>query len=357
MSLDRKRAFSGSTGKLNYELQATPYIKDTWHELPMTDSSSGISDGTEVSNWMELKDRLPKFSAKGPANVVPSDLSDGYAKDMMPQGVRVSFSKHDKNYENFLAGPQLVKEDKMNIEGSFCQGPNHIKVNVDRNIVKSEKFARSGLRESYGVTFMLELLSERLEKALKPDSGWDAHSELKLVHEWLELVKLTSFRTGAFLQAIQVLTKDSLRNEALENLWGSYETKELRHSHYATPRIFGPLSAKFEPFVLPSSHSHRSYLLYPMKGFNSKNRGFSGSTFNHSNEAGYSGQQKRAASSYWDTPRNKRVRQSSGYTKSIAPQEVLRRSETNSGKQQRFFQENQRKGKRKFQNSGKGSRR
>ena len=39
VSLDRKRAYSGSTGKLNYELQATPYIKDTWHELPMTDSS------------------------------------------------------------------------------------------------------------------------------------------------------------------------------------------------------------------------------------------------------------------------------------------------------------------------------
>ena len=70
MTLDRKRAYSGSTGKLNYELQATPYIKDTWHELPMTDSSSGISDETEVSNWMELKDRLPKFSAKGPAKML-----------------------------------------------------------------------------------------------------------------------------------------------------------------------------------------------------------------------------------------------------------------------------------------------
>ena len=78
----------------------------------------------------------------------------------MPQGVKVSFSKHNKNYENFLAGLMLVKEDRMNIEGSFFQGPNHIRVDVDKNIVKSEKLSRSGLRESYGVTFMLEMLSE-----------------------------------------------------------------------------------------------------------------------------------------------------------------------------------------------------
>ena len=144
----------------------------------------------------------------------------------------MSFAKQDKNYENFLAGPLLVKEDRMFIDGSFCQGPNHIRVDVDKNIVKSEKISRCGLRESYGVTFMLEMLSERLEEVLTPGSDWDAFSELKLVQEWLELVKVTSFRTSAFLQAIQVLTKDSLREEALENLSGNFETKkELRHSH------------------------------------------------------------------------------------------------------------------------------
>ena len=43
VSADRRKAYSGSTGKISYEIQATPYIKDTWHELPMIDSSSGIS--------------------------------------------------------------------------------------------------------------------------------------------------------------------------------------------------------------------------------------------------------------------------------------------------------------------------
>ena len=182
-------------------------------------------------------------------------------------------------------------------------------------------------------------------------------SELKLVHEWLELVKLTSFRTSTFLQAIQVLNKDSLRSEALENLSGSFETKELRHSHYATSKIFGPLSAKFEPFVSPSSHSHRSYLLFPKTRVNRRNRGFTGFNSNHSTGSGYAGQQKRAASSFWDTPKNKKVRQSSGYTKSISPQEVLRRSKANSGRQNQFFQGNQGKGKRSIQNSGTGKRR
>ena len=96
VSSDRKRAYSGSTGRSSYELQAAPSIKDTWHELPMTDSSSGISEEAEVSNWIEHKDRFPTINSKGPANVVPCDLSGGYAKDMMPQGVKVSFSKHDK---------------------------------------------------------------------------------------------------------------------------------------------------------------------------------------------------------------------------------------------------------------------
>ena len=115
-------------------------LLETWHELPMTDSSSGISEEAEVSNWIEHKDRFPTINAKGPANVVPCDLSGGYAKDMMPQGVKVSFSKHDKNIEKFLAAPGLVKDLRVNIEGPYCQGPSQVKVNVDKNVVKSETF-------------------------------------------------------------------------------------------------------------------------------------------------------------------------------------------------------------------------
>ena len=49
------------------------------------------------------------------------------------------------------------------------------------------KLSRNGLREGHGVIYMLELLSERLETALKPDSEWDPHSELRLVSEWIDL--------------------------------------------------------------------------------------------------------------------------------------------------------------------------
>ena len=138
----------------------------------------------------------------------------------------------------------------------------------------------------------------------------------------------------------------------MENLSGNFETKkELRHSHYATSKIFGPLSAKFEPFVLPSSLTHRSYKLFPKTRVNRRNRGSTGGASNFSSGSGYVGQQKRAASSFWDTPRNK-IRQSNGFTKSISPQEALRRSKKNFGRQNRFFQGNQGKGKRGFQNVG-----
>ena len=115
---------------------------------------------------------------------------------------------------------------------------------------------------------------------------------------------------NAFTLSFQVLLKDSIRNETLENLNGSIETKkELRHSHYATQKIFGPLSAKFEPFVQPSSHSHRNYLLFPKHGNYAKGKSGSGYGINYSRNSGYSGQQKRASSSSWDTSRNKRARQ------------------------------------------------
>ena len=209
--------------------------------------SSIEADKTVVSNWMDwaAKEGFPNFMTKGPSNVVPKDISGGVPKDMLPQGVRVNFANYDKSYENFLAGPMLVKDGKMLIEGSFCQGPNHIRVDVDKNVVKTEKLSRCGLRESYGVTYMLEMLSERLKEALKQGSAWDVTSELRLAQEWLELVMVTSFRTSAFLQSIQVLSKDSLREEALENLSGNFETKkQLRHSHYPTSKVFGPLSAE-----------------------------------------------------------------------------------------------------------------
>ena len=89
----------------------------------MATSSSGISDEDEVSNWMEYKDRFPATTTKRYNNVVPSDLSGGKAKCMMPHGVPVSFSKQDKTYESFLAGPALVKEGKVDIEGAYFSWP------------------------------------------------------------------------------------------------------------------------------------------------------------------------------------------------------------------------------------------
>ena len=40
----------------------------------------------------------------------------------------MNFDNQDKAYENFLAGPVLVKDDERLVEGPFGQGPTSIKV-------------------------------------------------------------------------------------------------------------------------------------------------------------------------------------------------------------------------------------
>ena len=48
VSVDGKKAFCGSTGSLSFELQATPYVKDTWHELPVIESSEEGKTGVQL---------------------------------------------------------------------------------------------------------------------------------------------------------------------------------------------------------------------------------------------------------------------------------------------------------------------
>ena len=201
---------------------------------------------------------------------------------------------------------------------------------------------------------MLQMLTNRLKEAMKEGSTWDPASELKLAQEWLELVLITSFRTSAYVQSIQVLSKDSLREEALDNLHGSFETKKnLLHSHYASPKVFGPLSADFEPFVLPTSLSHRSYRLYPKWGSGGsslqKDKGFL-SGLSPSSSSG-ANQNKRGSNPQWGSSGNKRGKHLDNIVKSISPQEVLRRSRENSGRGNQFFRGNQGKGKRPYQNA------
>ena len=131
-------------------LQATPTIIDTWHEIPMTSSESGISEDDEVSNWIKYKDYFPTLSAKGPVNIVPGDLSEGSNRNRMPHGVKVCFSEQDKNFEHFLAAPALVKGNKVQVEGSYCRGPSQVKVNVDKNVVKTEKLAGAVYERAMG---------------------------------------------------------------------------------------------------------------------------------------------------------------------------------------------------------------
>ena len=77
---------------------------------------------------------------------MPKDPQGGVPKEMLPQGVRVNFANQDKAYVFFLAGLALVKDGKMLIEGSSCQGPTSIKGKADKNVVKTESFIYTFLR-------------------------------------------------------------------------------------------------------------------------------------------------------------------------------------------------------------------
>ena len=343
-----KCAYLGEIGSSKYVLQARPCVDDTWHAVPRVDDS----EGGELDNWSVRaeKDGFPKWMPFGSTNIVPKDLSSGKAKDMLPKGIKVSFARENKDYERFLSSPPLVKGKEAFLDGPFMKGPKNVKVSVDNNMVKIEKLSRDGIRESHGVIFMLEMMSEKLKETLAQEAGeWDPIAMLKLTHEWLDLTCRTAFRSGAYFQSVHVLAKDSLRKVILEGLWGRPETKDnIIHSHYATKEVFGPVSARFEPCILPTSYYHENYKLdvrYTSRGSSSQNydswpgpRGSSGAN-----------QNKRAANSGWGASNNKRGKQSNNVVK-YSPQEILRRSlqNSNKGNQNQFFQKNGGKGNKSF---------
>ena len=55
----------------------------------------------KLSNWNKRveRDHFPKLMAGGaPSNAVPKDISGDKARDNMPQGLKVSFSKFDIHF-------------------------------------------------------------------------------------------------------------------------------------------------------------------------------------------------------------------------------------------------------------------
>ena len=349
VAIGRKKPFSKKLEYIKFELQANSFTEGTWHEQPVVEGSA--KDGKEkLSNWSKRVGKgggFPKFSTGGtPANAVPKDISGDRPKDNMPRGMKISFSKFDEAYEKFLSGPQLVKDNEVEIDGPFSDGPNFVKVNVDQNMVKAERFSREAIRDCFGVTTMLQMLLKRLEKGSngeldKDGDPWDPESEIKLTMEWLEIVLQSCYRTGALLQSIQVITKDSIRQETLEHLHGHKNTiKNLRYSNYAVDNIFGPLSTDFEPHVSPSNYSHYRYKLAPRyDSVSSKDKGF-----NRPSTSGR-GQNKRGSNPKWDNPMNKRGKFSNNYSKNysnnnvkeISAQEAFRRARQNSGGQVQNF--------------------
>ena len=66
VAVGRKKAFMKKLEYLRFELQATPFIEDTWHEQPVVDGSAEEGN-KKLSNWNKRveRDHFPKLLAGG----------------------------------------------------------------------------------------------------------------------------------------------------------------------------------------------------------------------------------------------------------------------------------------------------
>ena len=327
-SFESHMAFVGSSGKSIPGLEVSIIVKDTWYEQP-TASSSDSPDQEDITDWEEHKDNMPSMGPRFPVNIVPSDLTVTPKRNKLPFGVPVKF---EKEYEDFLSGPLLVKDNKVKVEAPYCQGPGTVSVKIDKSVNHSEKLCRSGLRDSFSVEFMLKLVIERLVEVLKDKaSTWDFLRETKFTVKWLKLIQLNAFRTSAFFSSVQILLKGVIREEALCNLYGhpsAEETKKhLRHSHWASPKLFGPLPTVFVQYLMPSSNAQSRYLLYPEP--KKVSFGASSHFYNAPKSA------KRPASANWSSSAPK-VSKTSLKTQIVSPAEALKFNNSNKSSRRNF---------------------
>ena len=174
---------------------------------------------------------------------------------------------------------------------------------------------------------MLKLVLDRLVEVLKSNSdSWDFLKETKLTVKWLKLISLNAFRTSSFLSSVHILLKGVIREEALNNLYGhptAEETKKhLRHSHWASPKLFGPLPSLFIQYLAPFSNAQSKYLLYtePKKLLSGAAANY-GQSF--SAPAGY---YKRQVNSSWSNSVPKAAKTATAKPLIVTPAEALSRT-------------------------------
>ena len=151
---------------------------------------------------------------------------------------------------------------------------------------------------------------------------------------------------------MQILLKGVIREEALSNLYGqptAEETKKhLRYSHWASPKLFGPLPTSFIQYLLPNSNAQARYLLYSEP----KKVSYGSTTGYHS----ASKSNKRPSLSNWTSSAPKKGRISDPpKTQIVAPAEALKLS--GSQRARNFRKAGKQKGSRGFwKNKNRGRR-
>ena len=265
-----------SVGNSCARLVVNPNLKDTWYSNPI--KKDEVTNISEQSDWSLHKNYYPSFAQSGnPFNILPRDLSVSNArKFLMPQSPEFIFPEP---LEKFFKGPILVKNltktknsfesyGKVDLDGGQWNICSDVKIRIDRRIVDCEKLLRLAFREGCGTHQMLGLLAQRLNFNIENAEAWsiqDWKDEYTFILKWIELIMLPSKRCNSLVSGAQVALKSHIRDKALSNLHSSREeksTKErLRHSHFATNKVFGPLAKTQAEFFAHTNPLRLEYQL------------------------------------------------------------------------------------------------
>ena len=260
------------------KLYCEPNWKQTWYHLPVVVNE--ISGVTEQSDWKEFKKGYPSLTANKPSGLLPKDPdAPSYSKSHL-----ISLSPElvfPTKIDKFLKGPVLVKgltknqnqssfESKGKVEfGSVpWTSSSEVDIHIDKRIVEGEKLIRES--QSLGSHQMLSLMAQRLRQDLEdPDTkDWsieDWKQEISFCSKWTELAMLPTKRAFAYASGAELNIKSHIRDKALDQLHGGREelsTKEsLRHSHFGSPKLFGPLAKEHLEHLADSNTNRDDYRL------------------------------------------------------------------------------------------------
>ena len=239
-----------NSGKAKPTVTIQVSFTHSWHQEPEKEGEEGIS------NWIENKNKFPSPHNTYARYILPNDLLlYGVPLNIQPTKAKL-----------FLDGPSLAKAGKVELKGPAFL-PGTVYIGSDNKLVCIEHLLRHNLKEQHASEFLMGELLERIKDTLENENQVKSFKEeLRWCFKMLFMIERCVVRATSFSTSAHVSSKLMLRNQVLDKLWGDESTKEqLRYSQFATPSLFGDLSAEFSPNLRPDSSTFFKYVLSSSK--------------------------------------------------------------------------------------------